>query len=1216
MSFGFAGDAGSKLASTMSEISTTFITLGKTWFEEGFQAITDNFREIVEEVQNYVNNIKGENDTSTNERLWDVNETYNGSVMDGLMGAGDTYNYYYRNMYGSGNTTTSQVNYGSYMNMKDRGCGPMALADAYSRRTGGSVNPVSLASKMHGAGTYDVNRGTSVGGMINTGRAMGMNLTPGGVTYQSIRHASANNPITLVGSGDGFGTRKGNMHYMNVVGSDNSGRALVSNPLNGRVSRIPIGSLTNNSVLGLYGSGDTDFASKYHFPSAIGDLISTLKDFASGFVSMFTGKSEAEKTVEKNKQSIALQQLKEKLGKDDYDDVVAAAKEQWMDENPQKPGESDSAYNSRWEKDKAKYILANSQSRLEGKVESSGHDLETFRVVNDEIFGENGSWAELEDMLYSDSQAAAEAGKQWSSWQQGATSSASSVQTSGGKILASNFTPRTTIPESGNPYYNLTSTGGYNTIGELGSPRREGTNVLSNCAGYALGRFHEAIGDSSFKYFQRKYGSRNGGSFVSTGQAQGLEVDTEPLPGDVISWKQPGKWGHVAFVEEVSDDRNTIVISHSAYNGFPWKTQEITRSQNKNNLWPIWTNSGYQFLGFVHNPDIEYYTAATTTNGPAEMSDMLKKNNAWNSYKNHANVPELLRAGTASGLTPAQLATIISTGIWEDSTKLFGNKSLTNITYDKNSQQAVGLMNWVDVKDAASKYGTTVEDQMRYIYNTYFSDETTDWRSKMRHVVDKNGHNFDAEDLDAYRTATGRSGWVLNFGDKYSPYINQDIIEGSEHFYRGALVPEKIHTAQGVAENVGTAAGIYNWMIDTGYMQIKNPLDEVTATNTEIFDFQNTGGDMYKVCNPDGDVLGYVVSGTINHNALSDIKKKNKDWFAFTYHGETWYGYGFDSTTAGKVAKQRLKSGDISNQSAADQYSGISMASMVAMGKPYEETGQVEQTSTDPYAGIDVATIVANVKQTIGPSDKTSSTHTGRTANEIWANSPNPALRYLSDKTTSTIANEYLNDKWSRFWYDTKKNKWVDKGRTSGINYPFISSLSNITENGRYRRATIDEIYAQDMFGDGVFGNDTTYDFNTAPGYYRNLGIDVGVGKKYKAAYEHAIYGSGDAEMIPEIDNSKLATLNDLLGWQTDAETGSTVNQYYITRDSSTYDMIQAVLHNTFEVRSESIEALLQELLDEVRAKKSKVSTSKSGSPQDMFNNHDIPPQIKRLAIG
>lgn len=166
-----------------------------------------------------------------------------------------TGNRYYYQITGSGN---SQGSYGSYMNMTQRGCGPVALADAFNRRGGGNVNAGSLAQGMAANGNYSTNKGTSVGGFLNTAKAMGMGYTVGGVSQGSLKRATPDNPVTIVGSGSGFGTRSGNNHYVNVVGTDSNGGAYVSNPISGRVERRSTNDIVSGSVVGLYGSGPGD----------------------------------------------------------------------------------------------------------------------------------------------------------------------------------------------------------------------------------------------------------------------------------------------------------------------------------------------------------------------------------------------------------------------------------------------------------------------------------------------------------------------------------------------------------------------------------------------------------------------------------------------------------------------------------------------------------------------------------------------------------------------------------------------------------------------------------------------------------------------------------------------------------------------------------------------------------------------------------------------
>lgn len=196
--------------------------------------------------------------------------------------------------------------------------------------------------------------------------------------------------------------------------------------------------------------------------------------------------------------------------------------------------------------------------------------------------------------------------------------------------------------------------------------------------------------------------------------------------------------------------------------------------------------------------------------GRIQMTGQLSKGNIWDSHKNKSGVKKFMQTALDAGLTGAQLATVASTGIWEDGgEKLWGSKSLTATTYDVNGQRAQGIMNWVDPN---VDYGDTVEEQLQYIQRVYFSPSTNDSRAK----VQKNSY-WDVDE-QGFKTATGRSGFELTPGERYGPAMESDLIEGSEHFFRTALVPACIHTAEGPRKYIGTAVGVYNWLLDEGYI--------------------------------------------------------------------------------------------------------------------------------------------------------------------------------------------------------------------------------------------------------------------------------------------------------------------------------------------------------------------------------------------------------------
>jgi CHAP domain./Bacterial SH3 domain. len=160
------------------------------------------------------------------------------------------------------------------------------------------------------------------------------------------------------------------------------------------------------------------------------------------------------------------------------------------------------------------------------------------------------------------------------------------------------YKPRLTIPEYGNKYYNLVSDGGYST-GIAGKPKQAGLGVLSNCVGYASGRFNEIVGAGKFKYFNYP---PNAVKFIEAAKSQGLTVSNTPSLGAIIVWglRQNGveQAGHVGVVEKINAD-GSIVTSESAWNGWAFKTK--TRYNRSGN----WDGGSYYFRGFIKNPAVK-----------------------------------------------------------------------------------------------------------------------------------------------------------------------------------------------------------------------------------------------------------------------------------------------------------------------------------------------------------------------------------------------------------------------------------------------------------------------------------------------------------------------------------------------------------------------------------------------------------------------------------
>lgn len=174
------------------------------------------------------------------------------------------------------------------------------------------------------------------------------------------------------------------------------------------------------------------------------------------------------------------------------------------------------------------------------------------------------------------------------------------------------FTPRFTRPESGNKYYIRKADGGYSTA-ILGKPTDPECNVLANCVGYAVGRFHEIANCPAFNLID----AVNAENLFANAQKHGLKTGDKPELGALIVW-QKGETlsgsdgaGHVAVVEQIDTD-GSILTSESGYNA-------------KNPFWttlrkpPYSYGSAYKLLGFVYQPE------SVTANPYPEPHRALKK---------------------------------------------------------------------------------------------------------------------------------------------------------------------------------------------------------------------------------------------------------------------------------------------------------------------------------------------------------------------------------------------------------------------------------------------------------------------------------------------------------------------------------------------------------------------------------------------------------------
>ena len=172
---------------------------------------------------------------------------------------------------------------------------------------------------------------------------------------------------------------------------------------------------------------------------------------------------------------------------------------------------------------------------------------------------------------------------------------------------------RTSKPGAGNKFFITKNAGGYSRC-IVGKPTDSQCNVLSNCVGYACGRFNEIIGSMKYPYL-----NCNAENFIERAKSAGLQVVSYPTLGGIMVWQKGDTLsgndgaGHVAVVERI-DSANQIYTSESGYGGSAfWNSIR----KNTNGRWGL--GSGYSFRGCIINPAIGdvHYVEPTPTPTPS-----------------------------------------------------------------------------------------------------------------------------------------------------------------------------------------------------------------------------------------------------------------------------------------------------------------------------------------------------------------------------------------------------------------------------------------------------------------------------------------------------------------------------------------------------------------------------------------------------------------------
>ena len=180
------------------------------------------------------------------------------------------------------------------------------------------------------------------------------------------------------------------------------------------------------------------------------------------------------------------------------------------------------------------------------------------------------------------------------------------------------FPMRTSLPDYGDKFYNNGNAGGWSWCIN-GNPTCAGRNVLSNCVGYACGRFNQIIGEMRYPQL-----CCNAEYFIEKAKQIGLEISDVPTMGGIMVWSKGSIYsgddggGHVAIVEDIYSTYD-IYTSESAWGGTAFFNARRTGSN-------YGLNSSYRYIGCVVNPAVG---RVTTGRGGQPTSDIVKQYQQW-----------------------------------------------------------------------------------------------------------------------------------------------------------------------------------------------------------------------------------------------------------------------------------------------------------------------------------------------------------------------------------------------------------------------------------------------------------------------------------------------------------------------------------------------------------------------------------------------------------
>lgn len=1162
-----AGDGIYKLGKSMTDSGKVLTASGASTAKQGMDQLINLGKNLIKgEYYDEESNIDSNKQISNNDVKVD-----NVTINPGAMGSGDvttiTNNSYY-NTYGSGNTTMNQHSYGNYMNMSERGCGPIALADAYSRRTGRSINPVSLVSGMSGNGSYQPNKGTSVGSFIQMSDAMGMNVRAGGVSQSSLKRATPNNPITLLGSGIDYGTRSGNNHYVNVIGTDNVGGAYVANPLSGRIERRSISTLALNSKLGLYGSGDSvdDNSSFYSLDESTTDALSNLKNLTSKLTGMFTGDSTSEtvqKQIEEEDTASRATTIANQVDVETFDEIENTAKEAFFRDNPRPDSETDDEYNARMNKLWSKKEIYNKYIVKYGGEKVVKISNKYYKDLKNAITNTESSIDSVAEGISKDT-----------------TGEASSTVNGVGTLKAT----------SGAAMYNF------------GTPKHTTTNITSGKSGespvhdfFGVMSNSETFSDTAYDHWFSHGNNPDSTGTGTSGRRHG-GVDFSWIDGNNEGKPLYAITGGTVTKADYSESAGYNVQWRDSGGYHHWYMHMMQQPEVKAGD----VIQAGQFLGYVGNTGYSsgahlHYTVKKNSGGSTGDSDVINpltyfseytpidtlvgSNNServWNYLITHGITKEGAAAvmgnmDAESGIQPNNVQDCYEGSVGDDATYT-SNVDSGSYTRDRfvNDEAGYGLCQWTvsdrkgplydyakdqkaSIGDLATQMNYLVLDEFPRLFSSIYTElqSTTDLNSATERFMRK----FENPADQSSSAIQGRINRARNFYDKY---------------YN--LTPSTSITPTGQG-STNTGAGLVNSAWDAKI------LNNVNGIGTS--DGINSG-----TVNTDGGVLNFRSGPSTNNDILDTIQNGytfdrleydgHPGWYKTTYNGNTGYVSGqyilLDKSYTDKIA------------SPDDSLQYISI--------------------TQPNSAWDAKTMYGN-----------------RNNNNSSSSTSTPLSSSSSSSTTSWFGGRVkLSSSGHPYLYPTT---------STPVGYPILAfdkaDGTYIMTHGTTNKDDIKSfyLYKENPNGNYALDNSFTLGMSDLDAYnvwerYRNVKQSSKLPSPGGYYYS---YGSGDTGDFSQIANNPIPPL-DMSNFTNNYDTSqqplqTIINNYEIKSDidSKRDQFIKKMSSMTFNVRANRVEELLEELIEKVSGDKPTKKTNTS-SNTSLFTNNNIPNQILRLSRG